>query len=89
MRPLGRDVHVPLAEIETIARVAVVLGHRDFFSSPSTVSDLANVDIEVAVRLRGNVGEPGAVGRENRIRVDVLVVGQCVTLTCPSSKLVR
>ena len=80
MRPLGCYVHVPLAEVETIAHVAVVLGHRDFFRSPSTVSDLANVDVEVAVWLRGNVSEPVAVRRENRVRIDVLVIRQRVAL---------
>ena len=80
-KPGRGDRHVPGAEVEPVVPVVVVPGDGDLVSRPLPVFDRAHVDVEVAVRLRGHVGEPAAIGREHGVDVDLVVAGEGVGFT--------
>ena len=69
-------MHIPSPEIQTIGTVVVVVGDGDFVASPATVFHCPYVDVEVTIRLSGNVGYVAAIGRKNRISVDEIIIGE-------------
>ena len=80
-QPRRVDVHVLVAEIEARAAEVVVRRDRNLLSTPLAVADEANVEVEVAARCGGDVGDPASVGGEHGIHVDEFVVCQGSGLT--------
>ena len=75
-RPCGLDVQIEAADVQPIAAVGVVACQRDRGSGPITITDRSDIKIEVSIRLRGYVGYTAAVGGEDRIQVQVIIVGK-------------
>ena len=68
-------MQVVCAEIQPIPSETVVGGHRKD-SSALAVFDLHHVDVEVTVRVRGNIGQALAVRRPGGIDVDMVARGE-------------
>ena len=71
--PCGADMDVDVPEVEAVARICMVGRHRNLGAGPPPVRDRSHVHVEVAVRCRGHVRDPCAVGREHRVGVDLVV----------------
>ena len=69
-------MHVPGAEVEPLVAVVLVLGECGLPGPEVAVRELPDIDVEVAGRLRGHVGEAAAVRREDGVGVEELVAQQ-------------
>src|SRR5260370_39759615 len=65
-------MHVPMAEVEPVARVLIVTREFDLLAGPLAVVDGKHKDVEVAVGARGDISELRAVRGEGGVEVNVM-----------------
>ena len=75
-QPSRRRVHVPRTEVQPVGGIRVVGRDRHLVAGPPARLDRPHRDVEVAVGAGRHVRDAGAVGREGRIRVHVIVARQ-------------
>ena len=67
-QPGWLSVHVPGAKIEPVATKTVIFGQSNLRPCPLAVTDRTDVDVEIAVRPRRDVGELASVGEKTGSR---------------------
>src|SRR5215831_12437133 len=77
-------MHVPGAEVIPVLAKAMVASQGDLLAGPFAVADRAYINVEIPVWLAGNVGYAGAIPREHRVHIKLVVAGQWVGLASRS-----